>query len=544
MREGSAVPVIGICSAENRYALKPDTLIFDKLLELLSGSGPGISFPGCPGELPGRSTDSLQDRSGEVSCSEEPSGPAQGTEPSSGPSASSSSTGSTSPVQGPAPSSGFSGSSSVAGMSAEEWKALLWEAHRQRVMGLVADAVAALPYDEQPPLAIRAKLALELEVIEKRNHAVNAAAGELLAIFEAAGLHPVIQKGPAVAALYPNPLHREPGDIDFYFPAEEFERSRLFVQGWSRDASPSVSRDAAFRGATPSDACGSDPAPASRGVAPADARGAGSDPASCGVAPADACGADPAPAFPGVVTTPVTTGVPAVFLPGSVTVPVMESDGAFWYKYKGVTVEHHPAFYDCRCQFPSIDVKSPEATLLMLSAHILKHALGKGIGLKQICDYFVARRSLNYDPVLLERLTAKAGLRKWQRLLDSFGPALRRIVATEGNFGSKPSFSFSSSSSSSSRYSAPSSPSVSTPSSSSGSSGAVQDSAFSSVTSAPGASMPPTSLQSSLPMSRMPVAPAMRLRTAAAFCSKIPFALRYSPREWLHTVLLLSKRSR
>lgn len=380
---------------------------FEKLLELLSRSGSGILFPGCPGELSGRS--------GEELSSGVPSGPASASSANSVASAVDS-----------------IGQSPVAGMSAEDWKLLLWEAHRQRVMGLVADAVAALPYDEQPPLAIRVKLALELEVIEKNNITVNAAAKELMAIFETEGFHPVIQKGPAVADLYPNPLHREPGDIDFYFPADEFERSLVFVRMLSRDA-------------TSADACESGYTSSSR---------------------------------------------------GTVSAPVMESDGAFWYKFDGVTIEHHPVFYDCRCQFPSIDVRSPEATLLMLSAHILKHALGKGIGLKQIIDYYIARRTLNYDPVLLERMIAEAGLRKWQRLLDDFGPAFRRIVAEEGNFGSIPSSPFFLSS--------------------------------------------PPSVQSS----RKSVSFASRLRTAAAFCRKIPFALRYSPREWLHTVLLLSRRSR
>lgn len=384
---------------------------FDKLLELLSRSGSGIFLPGRPGK---------------VSCPSTPSGPA-----------------SASSANHRAPAVDSVGQSSVAGMSAEDWKLLLWEARRQRVSGLVAEAVAALPYEEQLPLAIRAKLTLELEFIKKKNIAVNVAARELLSTFEAEGFHPVIQKGPAVAALYPNPLHREPGDIDFYFPAGEFERSRVFVQSLSCDASLACGLDSAL--AEDCDAA---------------SRCAGSTSSSRGV----------------------------------VTAPIMESDGAFWYKYKGVTIEHHPVFYDCRCQFPSIDVKSPEAMLLMLSAHILKHALGKGIGLKQIIDYYVARRTLDYDPVLLEHLIAKAGLRKWQRLLDDFGPALRLIVAKEGNFGSMPSL--------------------------------------------------PMSGKPSVPMSRKPVSLLQRLRTAAAFCRKIPFALRYSPREWLHTVILLSRGPR
>lgn len=357
-----------------------DTRIFDKLLELLSLSGSGVLLPGAGASAIG-------------------------------------------PLHPGAPVPAGSGDCGFVGFSAEEWKSLLWEAHRQRVMGLLADAVASLPENQQPPLLIRAQLALELEVIEKKNFAVNSTAEELLSLFSsermpnpcvAGGLHPVIQKGPSVSALYPNSLHRETGDIDLFFPADEFALSRGLIERLAYG--PSV----------------------------------------------------PAP-------------------------PVTESDGAFWYKYKGVTVEHHPVFYDSHYQFPEIDVKSPEATLIMLSTHILKHALGKGIGLKQICDYFVARRSLDYDSALVDILMKKAGLSRWQRLLDNFGPSLRRIVATEGNFGSA------------------------------------------------SGSVPPTSPKTSsgTSLSSHSSRVSSRFQTAVAFCRKIPFALRYAPREWIHTVSTL-----
>ena len=293
-------------------------------------------------------------------------------------------------------------------MTEGEWMSLLWEAHNQRVMGLVADAVAALPEDAKPPVGIRMKLALELDTIEKRNVQVNSAAAELTRRFSEEGLHPLIQKGPSVAALYDNPLHRECGDIDLFFPGDEFRRSRAVVERLA----------------------------------------------------ADSAGA-------------------------SVSVPCDESDGAFYYKFNGVTVEHHPRYYDSAYQFPELETGSPESVLAMLSAHILKHALGRGIGLKQICDYFVARGRLTFDRALFDSVMRKAGLSRWQQLLDSFGPDLRTIVARDGNFGRR---------------------------------------------------------TVAIPSGKQALNPAGRITkggTAMAFAKKLPFALKYAPKEWLHTVLSL-----
>lgn len=271
-------------------------------------------------------------------------------------------------------------------MTEEEWMSLLWEAHTQRVLGLVSDATASLGLEL--PFAAAGRLMMETDFIEQRNKAVNSAAGRLTEFFTGKGLHPVIQKGPAVAALYDNPLHRESGDIDFFFNGEEFERARQQA--------------------------------------------------------------------------------------GTLATLHDESDGAFWYKYDGVTIEHHPRYYDSACQFPELEPGCPESQMIMLSVHILKHALGRGIGLKQIIDYRTARRKLDFDGEIVAELMRRAGLGRWQSLLDDFGPDLKAIVSRQGNFGRKTK----------------------------------------------GTS---------------------RIETAKAFLRKIPFALKYAPREWLHTVIVLSR---
>lgn len=99
-----------------------------------------------------------------------------------------------------------------------------------------------------------------------------------------------------------------------------------------------------------------------------------------------------------------------------------EPDGSLCYRWRNVTVEHHGSYYDSRCQFPDVEIPSAEATLLLLSTHILKHAIGAGIGLKQFCDAAVAFKALDvkYDRASLARHLKKAGLLRWQRMLEAF----------------------------------------------------------------------------------------------------------------------------
>ena len=58
----------------------------------------------------------------------------------------------------------------------------------------------------------------------------------------------------------------------------------------------------------------------------------------------------------------------------------------------------------------------------MLSAHILKHAIGPGVGLRQLCDMTMAYRGLarSFDPTRLREIFRRTGTLRWNRLLFSF----------------------------------------------------------------------------------------------------------------------------
>ena len=219
----------------------------------------------------------------------------------------------------------------------EIWLAAASEAVRQGVTGLFCEGLKLLPKSSGVPETLLEKLSGECEKLERRSALVETVCTAHTAYFEKKGMHPVVQKGPAAARLYPKPLLRKSGDIDLYFPQGEFETSLSLAR----------------------------------------ANGA------------------------------------------EIT---LESDGSFCYRFHEVLIEHHPKLYDSASQFEKIAPQSPESHILILSTHILKHALGPGIGLKQICDYAVATRVLlpECDTALLAAELRKAGLWKWIGMLEGF----------------------------------------------------------------------------------------------------------------------------
>lgn len=118
----------------------------------------------------------------------------------------------------------------------------------------------------------------------------------------------------------------------------------------------------------------------------------------------------------------------------------------------GCEVELHRRYFDLHVSKKLLpDVGTPEAELLMLSSHILKHACGVGIGLRQIMDFALAYKAYPGDYEELHNLFRRVGLSRWHVLLLSFvkdyidpsakvpdhvdSGKLFRIVSDGGNFG-------------------------------------------------------------------------------------------------------------
>ena len=130
-------------------------------------------------------------------------------------------------------------------------------------------------------------------------------------------------------------------------------------------------------------------------------------------------------------------------------------DGSLHYQWQGVDVDLHRRYFDLHLPDRRLPVPgTPEATLLMLSAHAMKHAVGAGVGLRQCIDMAVAYEHLG-PQVATERLESvyrDSGTLRWNRLLSAFiekyldfhpafggegtcPDALLKIVREGGNFG-------------------------------------------------------------------------------------------------------------
>ncbi|SHK47292.1 Uncharacterised nucleotidyltransferase [Fibrobacter sp. UWH5] len=101
-------------------------------------------------------------------------------------------------------------------LSAEEWKRIYDEADRQTLLGLAFDGVMKLPQELRPPMELMFQWASEAESFSGLNKILNEEAARLTEFFKGHGRSCAVLKGQANARLYPNPLCRQPGDIDIW----------------------------------------------------------------------------------------------------------------------------------------------------------------------------------------------------------------------------------------------------------------------------------------------------------------------------------------
>lgn len=294
-------------------------------------------------------------------------------------------------------------------LSDEEWETVFRLSGRQTVTGIVFDGICRLPDELQPSQALFARWVVAVTRIENGNERMNVALKDLIKVFVNNRLSPVLQKGQGVAALYPEPLHRECGDIDLYFPEvlslRQAQRPKNVAQR------PEKTAQLLKNAAQQPDKTTQQP-DAELVEAPEKTE---NDKA---IELVRNCGAK-------VETMP---------------------DGSQSYEWKGIEIEQHPTIVDlcsprAREWLKELDddlwfipstladglrVPSLELNALLLNTHILKHALGKGVGLRQMCDLAMAYHRISEEAGCDEygerifRLYRKAGILKWSRLLHSF----------------------------------------------------------------------------------------------------------------------------
>lgn len=278
-----------------------------------------------------------------------------------------------------------------------EWDAIYQMARQQTVTGLVYRGICHLPDELLPSDSQLMHWTAVADALELRNRRMNKALVSICNYFAKQGLTIVVLKGQGVAETYEYPLLRECGDIDLYFPcADEADLAiRLLRQ------------------------------------------------TGCEV--------------------------------------TLHADGSASYMWEGIVVEHHTQSVDLNGEMAYswvkrmekaygfsvqslgtdskavINIPTPVENAVLLNAHILKHALGWGVGLRQLCDlarlYHTKRVNIQSDE--MREVCRMAGITRWTELLHSFlveylgmpnaslpfatrtvssEPLLKRVMAG-GNFG-------------------------------------------------------------------------------------------------------------
>lgn len=111
------------------------------------------------------------------------------------------------------------------------WEEVSRLAGEQTVGALLLDGIEFLPKAVRPPSQlVWRQIAVTIRA-ENENRSQNAQVSEIISFLHKEGFSPILFKGQAVAAEYPNPLHRQCGDIDIWF-ADTSEAERAFR--WAR----------------------------------------------------------------------------------------------------------------------------------------------------------------------------------------------------------------------------------------------------------------------------------------------------------------------
>ena len=106
-------------------------------------------------------------------------------------------------------------------MSSWEYKEVMEDAEKQCVLGLVIDCLRSNNVTLKKKCVIHM---LKLQnSLEKKNKLINDNLSELVNLLSGKGIRFAVVKGPSIGTLYPKPLLRGPGDIDFYVPAQDFQ---------------------------------------------------------------------------------------------------------------------------------------------------------------------------------------------------------------------------------------------------------------------------------------------------------------------------------
>lgn len=113
----------------------------------------------------------------------------------------------------------------------KNWRAIYDIAKKQAMIGVIYDAIKKIPTECRPAGELAIKWYGQAIVINRLNNTLNSKVKEIAGAYRDAGLDVVLLKGQGLAQYYPNPLSRQPGDIDLYF-FDSYDKANEIAAGW------------------------------------------------------------------------------------------------------------------------------------------------------------------------------------------------------------------------------------------------------------------------------------------------------------------------
>ena len=115
-------------------------------------------------------------------------------------------------------------------LSPSQWERLLQLAVEHSVAPMIYEAIERLPAEHQPPRQVKLKFAVMADRSIQRFRQRSEVIGELLDLYNEAGIPTMIIKGISVARLYPNPELRTFSDVDTYHFGQNREADALAAE--------------------------------------------------------------------------------------------------------------------------------------------------------------------------------------------------------------------------------------------------------------------------------------------------------------------------
>ena len=115
-------------------------------------------------------------------------------------------------------------------LSSDEWRAMYGDSVVQGVTAVVFDFVRQLPKAEAPDMTLLMQWFSASTGVEQTMRRMQIKAEEFAEEMEKRDIPVVVLKGLAFAQYYPNPLHRECGDLDCYMMGKKEEGDKITVE--------------------------------------------------------------------------------------------------------------------------------------------------------------------------------------------------------------------------------------------------------------------------------------------------------------------------